>query len=66
MRRECGGEWAVSGAVSGWQVELARLLEANTKLQRKVDACQHNTDETHEAVEDMQFQLAQVECECEM
>ena len=31
------------------QAELAKLLEANGRLQRKVEACEHNIDETRDA-----------------
>ena len=43
------------------QAELAKLLEANGRLQRKVEACEHNVDETRSAIEDMAFQKSQCE-----
>ena len=45
--------------IRGLQAELAKLLEANSRLQRKVEACEHNIDETRDAVEDMTFQTSQ-------
>jgi len=41
------------------QAELAKLLEANGRLNRKVEACEHNVDETRDAIEDMAFQKTQ-------
>ena len=45
--------------IRGLQAELAKLLEANGRLQRKVEACEHNIDETRDAIEDMAFQHSQ-------
>ena len=47
------------------QAELAKLLEANGRMQRKVEACEHNIDETADAIEDMEFQTAQVKLQME-
>ena len=41
------------------QAELARLVEANSRLSLKLMSCEHNTQETREAMEDMDFQIAQ-------
>ena len=49
---------APAHATSPRQVELARLVEANAKLRRKLDACDHNVDETKESIEDLELQLA--------
>ena len=40
-------------------MELARLLDGNAKLKLKLDACEHNLHETEDAIEDMEFQIAQ-------
>ena len=47
------------------QAELAKLLEANGRLQRKVEACEHNIDETRDAIEDMGFQKSQCDAQKE-
>ena len=41
--------------IRSMQAELAKLLEANGRLQKKVEACEHNVDETRAAIEDMKF-----------
>ena len=46
-------------AIRNQQAELSKLLEANSRLQAKVESCEHNVDETRDAVEDMHFQRVQ-------
>jgi len=41
------------------QAELAKLLEANKRLQHKVEMCEHTLDEARDAIEDMSFQMSQ-------
>ena len=48
-------------AIRTLQAELAKLLEANARLHKKVEAAEHNVEETHDAIEDMAFQKAQCE-----
>lgn len=52
-------------AIRNLQAELAKLLEANGRLQKKVEACEHNIDETRGAIEDMSFQKSQCERQSE-
>ena len=51
--------------IRSMQAELAKLLEANGRLQHKVEACEHNVDETRDAIEDMSFQLTQCQVQKE-
>ena len=39
------------------QAELTKLLEANRRLQTKLEMCEHTVDETRDAIEDMSFQV---------
>ena len=48
-------------AIRTMQAELAKLLEANSRLQRKLEASEHNVEESRDAIEDMSFQKAQCE-----
>jgi len=47
------------GKIRTLQAELAKLLEANKRLQYKVESCEHTVDETRDAIEDMSFQMSQ-------
>jgi len=41
------------------QAELTKLIEANRRLQNKLEMCEHTVDETRDAIEDMSFQISQ-------
>jgi predicted nucleic acid-binding Zn-ribbon protein len=49
----------VDASIRSMQSEVAKLDEANGRLRRKVEACEHNIDETRDAIEDMAFQTQQ-------
>eukprot|EP00966_Prymnesium_polylepis_P335476 7390836-Prymnesium_polylepis.1 len=56
---------AADDAILGLQTELARLLEANSRLQAKLEGCEHNTEETRDAIEDMELQIIQAKTQKE-